>query len=84
MGVADDDDSVYIVDIEQLFVQWDVYLPFVVLIQIKFLNFARIRLFSFDTMILLATIFCFKSILCHWSLSIPPEKIRKPEVFLMF
>lgn len=27
MGVADDDDSVYIVDIEQLFVQWDVYLP---------------------------------------------------------
>ena len=27
VGVADDDDSVYIVDIEQLFVQWDVYLP---------------------------------------------------------
>ena len=27
MGVATDDDSVYIVDIEQLFVQWDVYLP---------------------------------------------------------
>ena len=33
---------------------------------------------------ILGVYFAIQSFSCHWSLSIPPENTRKPDVFLMF